>query len=210
MAGEVGVAPALVRAAADSLRTRTPIGGPAGPANQPNPWISGPTRLFFERTMEGELPDTEYETVVDEIRQVLQDAGQVSQFGRSFTWAAVRAGANSGVRRNLEITVSIRSGRTRITVQENLANVIGGVFGGIGGGMGGGGMGPILGVLGGALHLGPVTVVFVPIWLGITYATARYVYRRMTGKRAAELQRLVDRLATLVEELVDVRPRLRS
>jgi serine/threonine protein kinase len=211
LAGEVGVAPELVRAAADSMRTRTPpaVGGPATPPNRPNPWISGPTRLHFERIVDGELPEEEYETVVDEIRQVLQDAGQVSQFGRSFTWAAVRAGANSGVRRNLEITVSIRGGRTRITVQENLANVIGGVFGGIGGGMGGGGMGPILGILGGALHLGPVTVVFVPIWLGITYATARYVYRRMTGKRAAELERLVNRLAALAEELVDVRPRLK-
>ncbi|MGH7522335.1 MAG: serine/threonine-protein kinase [Gemmatimonadales bacterium] len=211
LADEVGVAPELVRRAADSLRERTPspVGGTATPPNKVNPWISGPTRLFVERIVDGELPEDEYETVVDEIRQVLQDAGQVSQFGRSFTWAAVRAGANSGVRRNLEITVSIRGGRTRITVQENLANVIGGVFGGIGGGMGGGGMGPILGILGGALHLGPITVVFVPIWLGITYATARYVYRRMTGKRAAELERLADRLASLAGELVDVRPRLK-
>lgn len=211
LAGEVGVAPELVRAAADSLRERmpSPVGGTATPPNRVNPWISGPTRLFVERIVDGELPEDEYETVVDEIRQVLQDAGQVSQFGRSFTWAAVRAGSNSGVRRNLEITVSIRGGRTRITVQENLANVIGGVFGGIGGGMGGGGMGPILGILGGALHLGPITVVFVPIWLGITYATARYVYRRMTGKRAAELDNLANRLAALTQQLVVVPHRLK-
>jgi len=211
LAGEVGVAPELVRAAADSLRGRTPVVMNDGgrPPNQPNPWISGPTRLHVERLVDGELPDTEYETVVDEIRHVLQDAGQVSQFGRSFTWSAVRAGSNSGVRRNLEITVSIRGGRTRITVQENLANLIGGVFGGIGGGMGGGGMGPILGILGGALHLGPVTVVFVPIWLGITYATARYVYRRVTRKKAAELEDLANRLAGVVQELVEVPYRLK-
>jgi serine/threonine protein kinase len=207
LAGEVGVAPDLVRAAADSLRAPVSAAG-AGTANKPNPWIAGPTRLVFERIVDGELPDTEYETVVDEIRQVLQDAGQVSQFGRSFTWAAVRPGSNSGMRRNLEVTVSIRGGRTRITVQENLAPMIGGVFGGIGGGMGGGGMGPILGILGGALHMGPGVIAIVPIWLSITYATARYVYRRMTRKRAAELESLATRLAALTQELVEVPRRL--
>ena len=210
LAGEVGVAPDLVRAAADSLGARAPVpSAGATPPNQPNRWISGPTRLLFERVVDGELPDTEYETVVDEIRQLLQDAGQVSQFGRSFTWSAVRAGSNSGVRRNLEITVSIRGGRTRITVQENLANLIGGVFGGIGGGMGGGGMGPVLGILGGVLHMGPAVIAIVPIWLSITYATARYVYRRTTRKKAAELEDLTNRLATLVHKLVEVPYRLR-
>ena len=209
IAGEVGVRPELVRQAAESLRRPSTPNPPARQANQPNPWIAGPTRLTFERVVEGELPESEYETLVDEIRQILQDAGQVSQFGRSFTWSAARPGSNSGVRRSLEITVSIRSGRTRITIQESLANLIGGVFGGIGGGMGGGGMGPVLGVLGGVLHLGPITVVFVPIWLGVTYATARYVYRRSTAKKAAELEGLIDRLAALVEELAIVPHRLK-
>ena len=208
LAGEVGVAPELVRAAADSLR-RPSINDSGRPANQPNPWISGPTRLLFERIVDGELPETEYETVVDEIRQILQDAGQVSQFGRSFTWTTLRGGPNSGVRRNLEITVSIRGGRTRITVQENLANAIGGVFGGIGGGMGGGGMGPVLGLLGGVLHLGPVVVLFIPIWLGVTYATARYVYRRITKKKSTELEELTNRVAGLVSQLVEVPHRLK-
>jgi len=210
LAEEVGVAPELVRAAAGSLRTHAPVGGgvDSRPPNQINPWISGPTRLLFERVVDGELPDTEYETVVDEIRQVLQDSGQVSQFGRSFTWSVVRAGSNS-VRRNLEITVSIRGGRTRITVQENLANVIGGVFGGIGGGMGGGGMGPMLGILGGVFHLGPAVIAVVPIWLSITYATARYVYRRMTRKRAADLENIANRLAALIQGLVEVPYRLK-
>ena len=209
LAGEVGVAPDLVRAAADSLRVRTPVQDTGRPPNQPNPWTSAPTRLHFERIVEGELPETEYETMVDEIRHLLQDAGQVSQFGRSFTWSAMRTGSNSGMRRNLEMTISIRGGRTRIAVQENLANLIGGVFGGIGGGMGGGGMGPIMGIFAGALHLGPLTVLFVPVWLGVTYATARYVYRRMVGKRTRELEDLADRLAALAQDLVIVPRRLK-
>jgi serine/threonine-protein kinase len=206
LGGEVGVAPELVRAAAESLRRPTTPN--AGTANKINPWISGPTRLLFERTVDGELPDTEYETLVDEIRQIMQDSGQVSQFGRSFTWASSRPGPNSGVRRHLEVTISMRGGRTRITVQESLSNLIGGVFGGIGGGMGGGGMGPIMGILGGVLHMGPGVIAIVPIWLSITYATARYVYRRMTRKRAVEMEALADRMAGLVAELVEAPHRL--
>ena len=211
LAGEVGVAPELVRAAAETVRrpATSPPNPPGRPANVINRWIAGPTRLMFERLVDGELPEEEYETVVDEIRQILQDAGQITQFGRSFTWSAARPGTNSGVRRSLEITVSIRAGRTRITVQEGLANLIGGVYGGIGGGMGGGGMGPMLGIAAGALHLGPLTVLLVPVWLGITYATARYVYRRTTGKKAAELEDIANRLAALIDQLVVVPHRLK-
>jgi hypothetical protein len=97
----------------------------------------------------------------------------------------------------------VRGGRTRITIQENLSQLIGAVYGGIGGGMGGGGMGPIMGVLGGALHVaGPLLAAVVPLWLVTTYATARAVYRRSTNRRAQELEGLADRLADLVRELV--------
>src|SRR5258705_12145329 len=187
LAEEVGVAPELVRAAAGSLRTNPPVGGgvDSRPPNRGNPWISGHTRLVFERVVDGELPEGEYETLVDEIRLFMEDGGQVSQFGRSFTWTTARPGQHSGVRRNLEVTVSIRTGRARILVQENLTNMIGGVFGGIGGGMGGGGMGPMLGIMGGVLHLGPPGVAIVPVWLSITNGTAREGHRRVTAQTAA-------------------------
>jgi len=125
----------------------------------------------------------------------------VSQFGRSFSWVAARGPA---VRRDLEVAVSVRRGQTRIPIQENMSQLIGAVYGGIGGGMGGGGMGPIIGVAVGALHLvGAAVVVVVPVWLGITYLTARAVYRRSSTKRARELEELANRLDTLVRDLVD-------
>ena len=70
-------------------------------------------------------------------------------------------------------------------------------------------MGPILGILGGALHVaGPLLAVIVPLWLATTYVTARAVYRYNTNRRAKELEGLADRLAELVRELVPERPRL--
>jgi len=198
LADEVGVAPDLVRAAADSLQTPYVAPGPLA-QNRTNHWAGGPTELFFERVIEGELPESEYATVVEEIRRVLRNSGQVSQFGRSFSWIAARGPA---ARRDLEVSVSVRRGQTRITIQENLHQLIGAIYGGIGGGMGGGGMGPILGIGAGALHMGPAAVAVVPIWLGITYLTARTVYRRSTGRRLRELDALINRLGALVADLV--------
>jgi len=191
LAAEVGIAPKVVRAAAASLSLE-PV--------QRNPWIDGPTMLSYERVVEGELPDTEWQVLVDEIRRVLKNSGQLSQFGRSFSWVAARS---PGIRRDLEIAVSVRAGQTRIIIQEGLSQLIGAVYGGIGGGMGGGGMGPIIGIFAGALHLaGPAVAVMVPLWLATTYVTARVVYRKSTKRRTKELQGLADRLAELVRELV--------
>src|SRR5207253_2225833 len=203
LAGEVGVAPEVVRAAAESLQT--PYVTPGTP-NRTNHWVAGPTEILFERVIEGELPESEYSTVVEEIRRILRNAGQVSQFGRSFSWIAARGPA---IRRDLEVAVSVRRGQTRVTIQENLNQLIGAVFGGIGGGMGGGGMGPILGVGVGALHLvGAAVITVVPVWLGITYLTARTVYRRSSMKRLREAEELANRLSVLIEQLVEVPHRL--
>jgi len=205
LAGEVGVAPEVVRAAAESLQTPYVTPGSLAP-NRTNHWVAGPTEILFERVVEGELPESEYATVVEEIRRVLRNAGQVSQFGRSFSWIAARG---SAIRRDLEVAVSVRRGQTRVTIQENLNQLIGAVFGGIGGGMGGGGMGPILGVGVGALHLvGAAVITVVPVWLGITYLTARAVYRRSSMKRLREAEELANRLSVLIEQLVEVPHRL--
>ena len=113
-------------------------------------------------------------------------------------------------RRNLEVVVSVRGGRTRITVQENLAPLIGQIFGGIGGGMGGGGMGPIIGILVGVLHLPAAAIgAIIPLWLGTTYVTARTAYHAGGKRRIRELAGLADRLAALAREIIPDRPAVR-
>ena len=96
LAGEVGIAPDVVRAAAKQL-ARAPGEPMALEPVQRNPWIGGPTTLGYERVVEGELPDAEWQVLVDEIRSTVKNVGQVSQFlgmykhfcevhGRSKTW----------------------------------------------------------------------------------------------------------------------------
>ena len=205
----VGIAPATVRAAA---REVTPAGAPILPPTPrpPNRWIGGPTTILFERVVQGELPDAEWPVLVDEIRRSVGNVGQVSQFGRSFSWVATRRGGSASAR-DLEIAVSVRGGETRITIQENLSQLIGGVFGGICGGLGGGGLGPLIGIGLGRMQLpGEALLMLLPLWLAATFATARTTYRYSTRRRMRELEALADRLAALTRDLVGERPMLRS
>jgi len=206
LAAEVGIAPEAVRQAALALRTSSPgTTGPRAPL-PPNPWIGGPTRLSCERVVEGEVPDSEFPTMVEEIRRVLNHPGQVSQLGRSFSWTSARGASTT---RGLEVAVSVRAGRTRITAQESLGNLIGGIFGGVGGGVGGGGMGLV--VPAGAALAGPLGVaLIIPVWLGGVYVAARMIYRRSVQSRSRELADVVDRLAELARELAPGAPALRS
>jgi serine/threonine protein kinase len=212
IAREVGIASESVRSAAASL---TPAAAAreltSSPPTAPKPLhrlIGGPTRLRFDRIVDGELAESDYLALVDEIRRTMQNVGQVSQLGRSFTWTMSRGGSGG---RDLEIAVSIRGGRTHIAVQENLNNLAGAIWGGVGGGMGGGGMGPILGTLIGGLHApGELIALVVPAWFALTYATARTSYRLTVRRRTRTLERLADHLASMTAELIGERPRLRS
>jgi len=208
LAAEVGIASNAVRAAADALRPAPGVPAPLiAPPVKSNIWIGGPTRVAIERIVDGEVPESGYSVMVDETRRILQNVGQVSQLGRSFSWVA-SPGASQ---RKLEIVVSVRGGRTRITIQENFGSLVGAMFGGIGGGIGGGGIWPVIGILLGAFHLPPSAIgAIVPLWLATTYATARIAYHRTSGKRVRELQEVADRLAALARELAPVsRPALR-
>jgi hypothetical protein len=199
LAAEVGISPDSVKKAARSIST------PSTPAARPQSrnWsrvLGAPSRLIFEREIDGEVPDAEFPVLVEEIRRILQQVGQVSQLGRTFSWTVTSTmGAR---RRDVEVSVSVRGGKTRIMVRENLGPLIGAVFGGIGGGMGGGGMGPIIGITVGALGLPPAAIAgIIPLWLATTYGIARTAYRSSVRKREEEFGYLVDRLAALAEEL---------
>jgi len=202
LAAEVGIAPETVRAAAHVVSSPVALVPRAH-----NRLIGGPTKILFERVVDGELPETEYSALVEEIRRVVGQVGMVSQLGRSFSWSTARGLAS---RRDLEVAVSVRGGRTRIAVQENLGQLAGAVFGGIGGGMGGGGMGPIMGIVMGALHAPALLPVIVPLWLATTFVVARTVFSRTSRGRERELELLADRLAAIVRDVVaEQRPALR-
>jgi len=195
LAAEVGIAPEAVQQALQAVAT--PAAPPVPGANVVNPWIGGPTRIVCERAVDVELPDAEFPTMVDEIRRMLKQPGQVSQLGRTFSWTSSRGASST---RNLEVAISVRGGRTVIMAHESLGTLIGGIFGGVGGGVGGGGLGAVLPA--GAALLGPAGVVLaIPLWLATVYGLARTIYRRTVRSRTVEMEQLVERLAALAQEL---------
>ena len=202
LAAEVGIAPEAVRQAvqaAGPVPVRLGASAPTPPeANRRNIVIGGPTRLLIERVVEGEVPEGEFPLMVEEIRRWLNRPGQVSQIGRTFSWTASGA---AGSTRNTEVAVSVRGGRTYISLREGLGNLIGGIFGGIGGGMGGGGLGPIIGIFSGFSTAAGVMAI-VPFWLATVYAVARTSYHYAVRRRQRELDGLADRLASLAQSLV--------
>jgi serine/threonine protein kinase len=207
IAAEVGIAPETVRSAAEGLAPRASSDRPGTLSPKRNWFIGGPTRLVYERIVEGEVPEADFPALVEEIRLVLQNPGQVAQMGRSFSWSGSRGSRH----RDAEVSVTVRGGRTRIIAQETLSNVIGGIFGGIGGGMGGGGMGPIIGIfVEGAGVPEAALAAIIPLWLLTTFSVARTAYHYTSRSRARDLETLVDRLAALARELVPQRPLLRA
>ena len=165
-----------------------------------NVLIGGPTRLLYERVVDGEISEGDYPILVEEIRRVVGEVGSVSQLGHSFTWVLNRS--QSGIRL-IEISVSARAGRTRIMAQENLGALIGAVFGGIGGGAGGGGFGMFIAPLMAEKILAPAALGFiVPAWLAIVYSVSRFFYGRSVKARAEKLEYLVDRLAMVCREMI--------
>lgn len=208
IAAEVGVSPELVRSAAKSLSTPSNAGMVVSDPNKWSKVLGAPTSMVFERTIEGELPESMYADLVDVIRQQMQHVGQVSQLGRSFSWVMTR---QAGRNRDVEVSVTVRGGFTRICIRENLSTTIGQMFGGICGGLGGGGMGPMLGVVVGALGAPPIIMAgLIPAWLGSVYLFARTLYRNVVKKRAASFAELADRLEEVARELIaSSRPRLK-
>ena len=161
----------------------------------PNTFLGSPTRLEYEVVVDGEMPTSDYDLLLDVIRRHIGETGSLGTVGRSFTWQA--AG-----RRNLQVSVFPRGGKTTIRVTENLRNVAGGLFGGIMGGYGGGTSGVWVGI-GVASHS---PLLGVALWLAnlsLAYGIARGVLRSMGNRRGDALCRLAEDLASEARAAID-------
>jgi hypothetical protein len=188
VAREAGLDPALVRRAATDLDTRVTD-------QKPNGFIGAPTALRLERTIDGEVPADEFETLVLEMQRELGQVGAASTFGRSLQWTVQGVDRRRVSTRTVQVTISPRDGRTTIRIEERLGGLAGGLFGGLMGGLGGGTGGLAAGVGIGMLHSG---LAFAGIWGGIiagSYLLARTIYGRVVSSRGEALQTLMSRLA---------------
>lgn len=200
IAKEAGIDPRLIRRAAQSLDR--PEAG-----NRPSPWAGAPTKLVFERVVDGEISTDEYEHLIDTVRRALGDNGMPSVLGKTLAWSSSAGGSrrrNQG--RQVDVTVVSRRGVTTIRVEEELRNIAGALFGGLVGGGGGGTTGISVGIGMGALHSPAIAGMLWVTVAGGFYVLARTLFGRTAAKREKQLRELVDRLEEQVSAAVTGTP----
>jgi serine/threonine-protein kinase len=189
----VGLAMSPRAMRADAAETPTVVVRP-GPKQAVNPLIGAPTRIVVEVVVDGEMPERDYDLVLDVIRREIGEVGQIGSVGRTFSWSV------SNQSRKLQISVMPRGGKTTVRIDEQLTHLTGGIFGGmmggIGGGLGGAVMGSVAGSAGGPL-VGLAAWVAV---LGAAYAGARYTFWRVGKGRADKLNDIAKQLGDQIAE----------
>jgi hypothetical protein len=154
-----------------------------------NWWLGGRSAIAFESTVHGEMPERDFDLLVEEIRRALNDNGVVSVIGRSLNWTS------ADKNRKVQISVLVRDGRTTIYVGERLRDLIGAIYGGVIGGGGGGAMGPIMGGLVGGLGMPWLVPPAIVAAVLSAFGIARYSLQRVTKSRSKVLEELTQRLA---------------
>ena len=196
VAREAGIDPQLIRRAAQGLDAPASV-------NRPSPWAGSPTRLVFERVVDGEVPVDEFESLVNEMRRTFGENGVPSVLGRTLAWSSVtRAGPRGSQRgRSIDVSVTVRAGITTIRVEEELRNLAASVFAPMVIGLGSASAGLAF-PLALAAQSAPIAGGIMIGTIGVLYAGARALFGRITGKRERQLRELLDRLDSMVRRSV--------
>jgi serine/threonine protein kinase len=197
IADDVGISPERVERAASKLEVREPVAPPteSGPGAF---WLGSPTVIEWERVVDGEVTESMYEDIVDEVQATLSTEGQVDTLGRSLTWRTVKPVL--GKRRAVQVRVTSRGGQTRIHIQERLGELAVTLYSSILVGGGIGGVATILGIGLGWLGTGLEAALLSAGWFPGMYAITRAIFRGVSRKKRTDLEGLSNRLAAIATE----------
>ena len=155
----------------------------------------GRGQLEHEIVVDGEMPEADFDLLLDIIRHGIKEPGSVAAVGRSFAWQSDPRS------RNLQVSVLPRGGKTTIRVSENLRSTYGGLFGVLVGGVGAGSAGIFIGI--GVKTHDPIFA--VSMWLStiiLGYASARGLFGRASRAHDNELKTLAESLANQARESI--------
>jgi len=183
IAAEAGIDPVAIDRAIAELDAR--------PSVSERIFLGAPLSVQLERTVEVDLPATEFERFLPEIQRVLGDVGHASMLGNTLTWTS----ADPKGAAPTQIIIS-RSGRKLlIRASARMSSTAGGLLGGIGGGVGGGLGGPIGAAVAQWTQSVPITVAAVLGIVGGALLLARTIYSSVVHSKERKLTQLLDRLA---------------
>lgn len=192
VAVEAGLDPAYVRRAAAELNT-------VGPAGEQSVFLGGPTHIVIERVVDVAIDPGHFDQLLDVVRAVTHEVGEISTVGRQFGWKGRMDGAKT------EANVSAGEQRSTIRIRVELDEValghfmLKGTLFGIGGGL----VGTAIAIA----ALGPIGLGFGAVTLGTGYVWARTGFRSAGARYWARANELVDALVARATEIArDARP----
>jgi serine/threonine-protein kinase len=165
-----------------------------GPKQPVNVFLGTATRIVVEATVDGEMPERDYDLVLDLIRREIGEVGQIGSVGRTFSWSV------SNQNRKLQISVMPRGGKTTVRIDEQLSNIAGGVFGGIMGGGGGGLGGMMMGIFAGSTHQPLIGVAAWLATIGVSFGAARTTLRHVAKNKHTKLTEIAHLIANEIAE----------
>jgi hypothetical protein len=83
-----------------------------------------PTELHYEMVINGEVPEEDYDLLIDTIRRHWTAPGIGGMVGRTLTWTGT-----TRRQRRVEVSIQPKSGKTTLRVQESFKQVAGAIFG---------------------------------------------------------------------------------
>jgi serine/threonine-protein kinase len=158
-------------------------------------FTGGRHKLQYEVVVDGEMPDDDFDLLIDIIRRGTSQTGQLAAVGRSLAWNTHAGG------RDVQVAVLPRGGKTTIRVSENLGQIAAGIFAGFMGGFGGAG-GAIWFGIGAKMHN---PMFGLAMWVGtisISYLGGRILFAVSGRRRARELKSLAEALAAQAREAI--------
>jgi eukaryotic-like serine/threonine-protein kinase len=165
-----------------------------GPKQPVNLFLGTATRIVVEATIDGEMPERDYDLVLDLIRREIGEVGQIGSVGRTFSWSV------SNQNRKLQISVMPRGGKTTVRIDEQLGNIAGGVFGGIMGGGGGGMGGMVMGIFTGMTHQPLLGLAGWLATITASFGAARMTLSRIASNRHAKLTEIAHLIGNQIAE----------
>jgi serine/threonine-protein kinase len=162
----------------------------------PSIWTGAPSDIEFEVVVDGEMPERDFDWLVETIRRTLGDVGNASTVGRSMSWSS------ADPKRRIHVSVHVRGGRTTIHVVERLSLLRQSVFGGGVGGFGGGFSAPTFALTLRAWGEPLASFLAVAGLVGTIYAGSRFAYRTAVNERRRILHDLAERLGVEAESSI--------
>ncbi len=161
---------------------------------RPNIFLGALSKIELTTAFDGELDDTAFEEVAEEVRAALGEMVAVSAVGRTLTVTTGTTARQGSMPRYVQVHLSSRNGRTQLRVFEDLSQQVTGLFAGLG--IGGGVSAALFvgAIVGNLTHSPPMVVAAVIGTVGAVLLAARTIFKNSAKKKSRELEAILRRL----------------